>query len=47
MQFERKLYEQQSSGLGLSLTKRLVEFLLHSGNLGLLPITLLIACCLK
>lgn len=33
MQFERKLYEQQGSGLGLIIAKRLVE--LHGGNLAL------------
>lgn len=31
MQFERKLYEQQGSGLGLTIAKRMVE--LHAGEL--------------
>jgi two-component system, sensor histidine kinase and response regulator len=33
MQFERKIYEQQGSGLGLVIAKRLVE--LHNGQLAI------------
>jgi signal transduction histidine kinase len=33
MQFERKIYEQQGSGLGLTVAKRLTE--LHNGELNI------------
>ena len=33
MQFERKIYEQQGSGLGLTIAKRLTE--LHGGDLNI------------
>ena len=33
MQFERKIYEQQGSGLGLTIAKRLTE--LHRGELSI------------